>query len=131
MLPRDSEHQPRLLAAGQSFGSRLSYMAAPAFLYTSPATAGEATQPFESGGFFDQLLTQLGAVQQGFDIQQDQHAIVLGADTGDETGVDRRTEFGVGRIWSSLSGITSDTLSTTMPTTRSSTLSTIITVKAS
>jgi len=38
---------------------------------------------------------------------------------------------GVGRICSADSGITSETLSTTMPTTRSSTFSTIITVKAS
>ncbi|MNS78392.1 hypothetical protein D3C72_1120050 [compost metagenome] len=38
-------------------------------------------------------LAHVGAVEQGFDVQQDQHAVVVGADAGDEAGIHGCTEF--------------------------------------
>ena len=38
----------------------------------------------------------LGRGHQALDVEQDQHAVVLGADAGDEAGIDGGAEFGGG-----------------------------------
>ncbi len=85
-----------------------------------------------SGGVLERgRVDEVGAVEQRLDVEQDQHLVVERADAGMKRVSTAAPNSGVARTCSSASGTTSDTLSTTMPTTRFSTLSTIITVKLS